>query len=199
MKIDNDIRDALIEHVKMVSGLDMQVRGDFDMLSTKIQRMIDIPLSATTLRRFFGYQELHGSGGSSISTLNTICKYAGFRNIDAFIASLNGEQGNSSDFVEKLMVLSSSDLVRGDKLRIAWTPNRSMVIRYEGGGEIFTVEEAFNGKLKAGDTFHCHQFVQGEPLYCKFVMRPNMPPVDYVCGRNSGVRFEVIAKVQNLS
>lgn len=194
MKIDNDIRDALIEHVKTVSGLNMQVRGDFDMLSTKIQRMTDIPLSATTLRRFFGYQEQHGSGGCSLSTLNTICKYAGFRNVETLVACLKEEQGSSSDFVEKLIVLSSSDLVRGDKLRVTWKPDRSMVIRYEGAGEIFTVEESINGRLMAGDTFHCHQFVQGEPLYCKFVMRPNMPPVDYVCGRNSGVRFEVIAK-----
>ncbi|MBQ0072706.1 MAG: hypothetical protein KBT34_00755 [Prevotella sp.] len=191
MDISNDTRKALMERVKNVSGLPMLVRGDFDELSTRIKRQTGMLVSSTTLRRFFGYQENNGS--NSLGTLNIICQYVGYRDIMVFSDTLEKEHdSNPSEFMESIKILASKDLNRGDRLRIVWAPNRSMVVRYEGGGEVFTVEECTKGKLQAGDSFHCHQFVLGEPLYCKFVLRQGLPPIDYVCGRNGGIRFEVL-------
>lgn len=191
MEISNDIREALKERVRNVSGLPMQVRGDFDELSVRIKRQTGMQVSSTTLRRFFGYQESEGS--NSLGTLNVICQYVGYRDITAFSDALMKENGgSSSEVLECLKMLASKELNRSDRLRIVWAPDRSMVVRYEGGGEVFTVEESVNGKLQPGDSFHCHQFVLGEPLYCKFVLREGLPPVDYVCGRNGGIRFEVL-------
>lgn len=191
MEISNDIREALKERVRNVSGLPMQVRGDFDELSVRIKRQTGMQVSSTTLRRFFGYQESEGS--NSLGTLNVICLYVGYRDITAFSDALKKENSSSSsEVLECLKILASKELNRSDRLRIVWAPDRSMVVRYEGGGEVFTVEESVNGKLQPGDSFHCHQFVLGEPLYCKFVLRKGLPPVDYVCGRNGGIRFEVL-------
>lgn len=191
MDISNETREALKERVRNVSGLPMQVRGDFDELSVRIKRQTGLQVSSTTLRRFFGYQE--SDGNNSPGTLNVICQYVGFRDITTFADALKAElDGNSSEFLECLKMQASKELNRGDRLRIVWAPDRSMVVRYEGGGEVFTVEECVNGKLHPGDSFHCHQFVLGEPLYCKFVLRHGLPPVDYVCGRNGGIRFEVL-------
>lgn len=193
MENSNDIREALKERVRNVSGLPMQVRGDFDELSVRIKRQTGMQVSSTTLRRFFGYQE--SDGNNSPGTLNVICQYVGFRDITAFSDALEkGHGDSSSEFLECLKMLASKDLNRGDRLRIVWAPNRSMVVRYEGGGEVFTVDESVNGKLQTGDSFHCLQFVLGEPLYCKFVLRQGLPPVDYVCGRNGGIRFEVLSE-----
>lgn len=191
MEIGNDIREALKERVKNVSGLPMRVRGDFDELSVRVKRQTGVQVSSTTLRRFFGYQE--SEGNNSPGTLNVICQYVGYRDIVEFSEALKTDRdGSSSEFLECLKVLASKELDRGDRLRIVWAPDRSMVVRYEGGGEVFTVEESANGKLQKGDSFHCLQFVLGEPLYCKFVLRQGLPPVDYVCGRNGGIRFELL-------
>lgn len=192
MEIRKEIRDALKERVKNVSGLALQVRSDFDILSMKMKSMTDVSLSSTTLRRFFGYQETLEELGYSISTLNAICQYVGYRNVEAFEKSLTAGEGSASDFIECLQQLVSKELERGMRVRVAWAPDRNMVVRYEGTGEVFMVEECVNGKLMAGDTFHAHQFVQGEPLYCKFVLRKGMAPIDYVCGRNGGIRFTLL-------
>lgn len=194
MELSKEIKDALIERVKNISGLAMQVRSDFDILSMKIRRQTDASISSTTLRRFFGYQEPEGNAGNSIGTTNIICQYAGFRNMEDFAYNIyNKVYGeDTSEFTISIRLLSSSELNRGDRIRIAWAPDRNMVVHYEGANEIFMVESCTNGKLMEGDTFHCHQFVQGEPLLCKFVIRKGMPPVDYICGRHGGIRFELL-------
>lgn len=194
MELSNEIKDALMERVKNISGLALQVRSEFDVLSIKILKQTDASVSATTLRRFFGYQELTGKGGSSIGTTNIICRYVGFRNIEDFAKDIYNKECEecSSELTISIMLLSSAELDCGDKVRVAWAPDRNMLLQYEGGDEKFMVLESVNGKLKEGDMFQCLQFVQGEPLICKCVMRKDMPPVDYVCGKHGGIRFELV-------
>ena len=45
-------------------------------------------------------------------------------------------------------------------------------------------------RLRAGDTFRCSLIVEGEPLYIDDLRQEGHPPVVYVCGKKSGVRFD---------
>ena len=46
-------------------------------------------------------------------------------------------------------------------------------------------------RLKEGDTFECCLIVEGEPLYLDNLRQGNRPPIAYICGKKSGVNFEL--------
>lgn len=194
MKLEEKVKENIKKYVENTSGITLGARSSYDKLSQKISKHLGEHISATTLRRFFGYQEDGAEGaGFSSSTVNTLARYLGFKNIED-IANLEEFENSSSCFTDDIRSINPSELEYGDLIRVTWSPDRSMIIEYEGADEIFKVMECQNGKLQAGDTFHCRQIVQNEPLICKYVIRANTPPMNYVCGRVDGIRFELVEK-----
>lgn len=194
MKLEEKVRENIKKYVENTSGITLGARSSYDELSLKIAKHLGERISATTLRRFFGYQQDGAEGaGCSSSTVNTIARYLGFKNIEE-ITSLEEFENSPSDFIDEIPSINPADLEYGDQIRVTWTPNRSMIIQYEGADEIFKVVECQNGKLHAGDTFHCRHIVQNEPMICKYVIRTDTPPMNYVCGRVSGIHFELLEK-----
>ena len=163
----------------------IQTPADFDFLRGIIWERTHEQISTSTLKRLWGYVD--GIDNARNSTLNVLSKALGYENWDAFILKLKSENMDNSDLVMSES-MSSSDLKIGDRLIIAWQPNRVCVLKYLGDNQ-FEVMESQNSKLKVGDTFRCGLFILGEPVYINDLRQNNGTgePKLFVIGNKSGL------------
>ena len=163
----------------------IQTPADFDFLRGIIWERTHEQISTSTLKRLWGYVD--GVDNARNSTLNVLSKALGYENWDAFILKLKSENVDNSDLVMSES-MSSSDLKIGDRLMIAWQPNRVCLLKYLGDNQ-FEVMESHNSKLKVGDTFRCGLFILGEPVYINDLRQNNGTgePKLFVIGNKSGL------------
>lgn len=163
----------------------IETPADFDFLRGIIWERTHEQISTSTLKRLWGYVD--GVDNARNSTLNVLSKALGYENWDAFILKLKSENVDNSDLVMSES-MSSSDLKIGDRLMIAWQPNRVCVLKYLGDNQ-FEVMESQNSKLKVGDTFRCGLFILGEPVYINDLRQNNGTgePKLFVIGNKSGL------------
>ena len=163
----------------------IQTPADFDFLRGIIWERTHEQISTSTLKRLWGYVD--GIDNARNSTLNVLSKALGYESWDAFILKLKLENMDNSDLVMSESV-SSSDLKIGDRLMIAWQPNRVCLLNYLGDNQ-FEVMESQNSKLKVGDTFRCGLFILGEPVYINDLRQNNGTgePKLFVIGNKSGL------------
>ena len=163
----------------------IQTPADFDFLRGIIWERTHEQISTSTLKRLWGYVD--GVDNARNSTLNVLSKALGYENWDVFILKLKSENVDNSDLVMSES-MSSSDLKIGDRLMIAWQPNRVCVLKYLGDNQ-FEVMESQNSKLKVGDTFRCGLFILGEPVYINDLRQNNGTgePKLFVIGNKSGL------------
>ena len=111
-----------------------------------ILKTTDERLSADTLSRIWGYKK----GYSSVrqSTVRVLEQYA--------------KANEESDFIHS-NAIHADECKKGDRVRIAWLPDRVCVLSYLGDYR-WRVEEAINGKLQVGNTFSCRTMAQNHPL-----------------------------------
>jgi hypothetical protein len=147
----------------------IETPADFDFLRGIIWERTHEQISTSTLKRLWGYVD--GVDNARNSTLNVLSKALGYENWDAFILKLKSENVDNSDLVLSES-MSSSDLKIGDRLMIAWQPNRVCRLKYLGDNQ-FEVMESQNSKLKVGDTFRCGLFILGEPVYINDLRQNN--------------------------
>ena len=62
------------------------------------------------------------------------------------------------------------------------------------GDLTFRVCASQNTRIKKDDTFQCSVIIDGEPLYIDDLRQGEQPPVAYICGKKSGVKYELIPK-----
>ena len=163
----------------------IETPADFDFLRGIIWERTHEQISTSTLKRLWGYVD--GIDNARNSTLNVLSKALGYENWDAFILKLKSENMDNSDLVMSES-MSSSDLKIGDRLMIAWQPNRVCRLKYLGDNQ-FEVMESHNSKLKVGDTFRCGLFILGEPVYINDLRQNNGTgePKLFVIGNKSGL------------
>ena len=163
----------------------IETPADFDFLRGIIWERTHEQISTSTLKRLWGYVD--GIDNARNSTLNVLSKALGYESWDAFILKLKLENMDNSDLVMSESVLSS-DLKIGDRLMIAWQPNRVCLLNYLGDNQ-FEVMESQNSKLKVGDTFRCGLFILGEPVYINDLRQNNGTgePKLFVVGNRSGL------------
>ena len=87
----------------------------------------------------------------------------------------------------------SSDLNRGDKVEIGWSPNRMVRLEYLGNSR-YTVIESRNSKMLFGDVFVTGCFIAEQPLYLPFLERDGERTPPFVAGRNGGLSIVRILK-----
>ena len=171
----------LLKRIEERTGIRPKSPSDFDSLSDIIWESTHETLSASTLKRLWGYFKSVGTIRNS--TLVILSRYLGFNDWEDFLAHLN--QDNGSDPVLSTQI-KSNDLSVGDRIMVSWKPNRRCTFRYLGNQQ-FVVEEAINSKLKANDTFFCAVFILGAPLYLTNLVQGNNPPVTFVAGKKDGL------------
>jgi len=179
----------LCSAVERTLGRSMHTPKDFEQLSGAIHSRLGVIISRNTLRRLWG--DMKDVAQPRRSTLDFVARFLGYADMDAFTVQAGKELSDTSNPVMSRRIHVSTELRKGDRLRLTWLPDRVCDIEYNGSLH-FSVVASQNSKLKAGDTFLCGLVIEGEPLYLDELQRDNEPGVSYVCGKKGGVRFEKI-------
>lgn len=179
------IYDSDMEHLKQIViqqlGRTLESPADFEYLSEQIQKKTGEYLSPTTLKRVFGH--IRYNGQLRPITLSILARYAGYSGWQNY----QDKQHVESDFIAAKRVVAK-ELNKGQKLCIAWNPDRECLIEYLGEGR-FVVLHAQNSKLQIGDQFTAVQFILGQPLTATDVVSVREPRQQdtYIAGAKTGL------------
>lgn len=174
----------LLRQVEEKFGHRLSTTTDYELLSFVMEREIGELISASTLKRLWGYVSY--SSTPRIATLDTLSRYLGHKNFKSFRQALKDSGAVVSNFFSSKTVEASS-LGEGAGLLLGWAPNRLIRLRFLGG-TTFEVESAENAKLRPGDLFEASEFILGAPLFISSVRRADgsvTPP--YVAAKAEGL------------
>lgn len=178
----------LKKEIEAALGQEIRTPKDFEYLRECIYSRLQVLISRTTLMRIWGYVD--EKVVTRESTLGILAQFLGYRNWEEYQqnGSSSEEEGSSPVLSRRLNV--ANDLALGDCLRLTWQPGRVCDIKYLGE-QRFVVTASEKTRLKKGDTFECSLIVEGEPLYLDNLRQGNHPPIAYICGKKSGINFEI--------
>lgn len=182
--------DYLLKCVERRMGRPIKSPTDFNLLSLRIYETLQEQLSASTLKRIWGYISTEHT--PRYSTLSTLSRFVGCEDWDDFCASQKSPEVDESGFISCQQV-DSSTLAVGDRLELRWCPDRRCVIIYNGN-DGFTVQESIGAKIVAGDTFRAMSFVLGHPLYITDLRHGGEHPQSYVAGSRHGLTSIILLK-----
>ena len=168
--MDDELK-RLLEAVERSVGHKMSTPRDFEDLSRNLSDRVNASISTSTLKRIWGYVSNR------------------FNPTDFKVQRPEGRAPSDSILTDRVNV--QADLIVGDRLRLAWAPDRVCVVRYLGGLR-FEVEQSQATRLQPGDTFECGLLIDGEPLYLDNLCQPGRAPSAYVCGQVAGIRYELL-------
>ena len=179
------MEQILREMIEKMVGRKMVVPRDFIWLSQKVEERTQQRVSASTLRRFWGYV----SEGVSASkfTKDVLAKFLGYADFQEFGFSQGAGQQQSQMVMGK--EISCDDLYEGQMLKLSWLPDRTCIIRYQGNGS-FKVVSSENTRLAKDDTFVCRHFINHEPAYLHVWKHGDDEPVTYAIGKKNGIIVE---------
>ena len=171
-------------------GRGIHTSTDFESLSVIIEQTTREFVSASTLKRIWGYVSSHPV--PRIATLDVLARYVGDRDFGAFRKALMLSPSESAFFTTRYITAES--LSPGDRLVIGWNPNRQASLEYLGEAR-FRVLESENASLKPGDEFCTSQFLLGQPLFLGRIRRGETETPSYVAGKKEGLtRLEIFQK-----
>ena len=164
---------------------------DFDALREMIFSRLHILVSATTLKRIWGY--IDDNVSTRRGTLDILARYLGYADFEAFANGATADGGElPSNPIMSRRIDVDEQLQPGDMIRLTWQPGRVCDVEYRGD-RVFCVVASQCTRLKAGDTFKCSLMIEDEPLYIDMlVTADSVTPTAYVCGKKSGIHFEPI-------
>ena len=164
---------------------------DFDALREMIFSRLHILVSATTLKRIWGY--IDDNVSTRRGTLDILARYLGYADFEAFANGATADGGElPSNPIMSRRIDVDEQLQPGDLLRLTWQPGRVCDVEYRGE-RLFCVVASQNTRLCAGNTFKCSLMIEDEPLYIDNLIVDGKAPVAYVCGKRSGIRFEPLS------
>ena len=164
-------------------GQQLQSPADFQLLIQQIWEKNHAVLSLSTIKRLWGYVD--SNGAPRLSTLNTLAQFLGFTDWNAYLVSLE-QRGGTESAMFTGEGIQTADLQAGDKVAVAWQPNRQCTFRYLGDNQ-FVVEESKNAKLQQGTTFSTARFMIGQPMYLDNILLADGTRSSYVAGKHHGL------------
>lgn len=175
--------EELKQLVEEKYGKAINTTTDFEEFSFFLYKECDKKISASTLKRLWGY--VNDEHTPRTATLDTLADYVGHHDFATFKKWLKTSVRYNSSFFEAEQILSSK-LDVGREVNIGWSPNRLVRLRYLGDNW-YEVAKSQNSKLKAGDKFTSGCFILGQPLILPFVERKGAQTPPFVAGRNGGL------------
>ena len=169
----------LLSEVSRVFGGPVRSSKDFETLSYSISDKTGQQISASTLKRLWGYMSLKPQ--PRISTLDILAQYTGRAGYRALCLEL---QQNSGFFAAE--EIKSSELSAGECLILQWLPDRKVTLRHLGAGK-YEVHDAGTSKLRKGDLCEIREIVKGQPLYIPGIIRDGVRLSEYVAGKQAGI------------
>lgn len=158
---------------------------DFEFLSGMIWERLHENISATTLKRLWGY--ICGAETTRRTTLSILARFLGYADWNAYLDELNRRSDIESETFSGRGI-RTEELLPGNRIEVTWQPNRRCVFRYLGNRR-FCVEEAENSKLRAGNTFSAACFLIGKPMFLDCLSYGDTAAVasSYVAGSKRGL------------
>lgn len=173
----------LIHLTNKRAGLIPATPSDFNELSMRIEARTGRTLSASTLKRLWGYS-LYTSLPST-TTLNILCNYNGMRDWKSFALNEMGQGELSSEHLVTVFI-RSADLRDGDIVEALWNPGKGCKLKYLGD-ERFRVLEAENIKLQPGDIIRVISFEIGAWFRAMELQRGPEVIGGYVGAKSGGI------------
>ncbi len=155
---------------------------DFEYLSDEIFQKTKKNISASTLKRIWGYDSYNSS--PTIRSLDILACYAGYKNLRSFQNSLKKEASYSGFFTTEY--IDSQELKEGEHVVLGWNPNRLVELEYLGHDRYIVISSQ-NSKLKENDMFESSAFIKGYPLYISGIERNGLKTSSYVAGIEDGL------------
>lgn len=177
----------LLQRVETSFGKAIVTSRHFDELRESIYGRTGILLSATTLKRLWGY--LDEPVAPRRYTLDILCRYAGWKSWQEFCDSPKTDDIESGP-VGQPHIDVRRQLREGDTVVLTWLPDRVCRIRCLGDDR-FEIVEAQGTRLTAGDVFRVEHIIADAPLYLNCLTRGEENLGTYVCGSKTGIRFVV--------
>lgn len=156
---------------------------DFYALASDIESVTCETVSASTLKRMWGYVNMAPIPRQT--TLDVLAKYIGKEDYKAFCEDLKHSEAFQSRFFTADFI-NSCDLTPDARLEIGWDPDRKITLKYVGDC-LFEVESVCNSKLLPGDRFEVANFIKGYPLYISRILRNGEYTPSYIAGRQGGL------------
>lgn len=157
--------------------------SDFDSLAAQIQSASSKHLSASTIKRVWGYVKTPHS--PTYTTLSVLARYVGFNDWYSFCVRTGG--GDDSGFSNDGIVIATEMKV-GDVLHIEWDDNKGCTVMKIEELAGFKVVEANNIKLKSGDTFTSSIFMIGDKFVATDCWREGAYLGTYTGARKGGIK-----------
>ena len=177
----------LCKAVEKALGVEQLARSNFDTLQTQIFNRLHIHISATTLKRVWGYVATDSEPRDR--TLDTLAQFVGYNSFEHFCQYRQDDTEASTPVLSRHINVKN-DLEKGDTITLFWNPGRVCKVRFLGDDR-FIVEESENTRLTKGATFLCSLFIEGEPLFINHLELNGQPPVAYACGKKGGIRYQL--------
>lgn len=173
----------LLSEVEKKYGRSVLTSTDFETLSVVIEHQIGDLISASTLKRLWGYVSLNPT--PRIATLDVLSRYIGHSSFKAFCEHLKESDIFSSTFFTS-NYLAVSELKKGAEVTIGWAPNRLVTMTYLGDF-LFEVTYSENSQLKPADRFEISEIIIGYPLFISRILRDGEYTPSFVAGRQGGI------------
>lgn len=176
--------ELLKRRVEEREGIKPAAPSDFITLTTHINSAIDGQLNEYTLMRLWGYLKKYKS--IRHSTLDLLSNYVGYSSWSEFLKAEKAAICEESGLPIKPSIIVQN-LKEGDRVRIAWLPDRVTTLVYMGDFK-FIIESNENASWNNGDTFFCRIFTVGEPLYVDSLTHTDgTEDARYCVGMHSGL------------
>ncbi|MFI3265691.1 MAG: hypothetical protein R3Y15_00890 [Rikenellaceae bacterium] len=174
---------SLLEAVEQYHARPIRTTVDFEALSITVEQQTSERISASTLKRLWGY--VSDKREPRRYTLDVLSKYIGRKDFDTFCQWLASLNLSDSDFFTAKRIVST-ELETGARIEIGWKPNRYVVLECLGDCR-FRIESVENSKLAVGDEFSVATFMLGYPFYAPSVVRDGVLLSSFVGGKSGGL------------
>ena len=141
-------------------------------------------ISDSTFRRL--YRETERYKHVSDDILNILSKAIGYKHFQDFCDYLGSSGIKDSELSCGEHYIKADDLDVGDRIYIAWLPDRECSLKYLGNYR-FEVDESVNATIVTGDRFSCRCFTQGKCLLVDDLEHDGKRYESYVMGKSNGL------------
>ncbi len=157
--------------------------ADFTNLSEDIESATSELLSASTLKRLWGY--VNYLSNPRLYTLDVLSRYIGYRDFGHFCDEIHSDPEFVSGFLSEENLVAER-LEPGDRVRLGWNPDRVVLLEYLGDSR-FEVKDSLHASLRPGDRFELPVVVKGFPVYIPYIERDGGRTPLYVAGYKKGI------------
>ena len=170
----------------------LSTHSEFTALVEDIQIITGYHTSESTYERLWAYST-RKCKAISIHILDVLCKYVGFNNWADFLQYCSSVSPVESEDIIPEGAVDASAITQGTEIRLAWLPDRQMIVRCIGKCR-FEVVESVNTGISVGDTFSAIIFQKGRELFLDKYLDATGIEHRYAVGQKNGLSSVQIIK-----